>query len=353
MSDTPISHQVFHHYDLSHLNTMALRCVADTAIIIHDADALPKLELGDRWFVLSSGSNVLLPSTLDATVILPRMMGKRIIDESDEHILLEVMAGENWHQLVSDCTQQGWYGLENLALIPGLAGAAPVQNIGAYGVQLEDVLHSVQVYEWATGEFHTLSRDECHFGYRHSIFKDEPNRYLITAITLRLHKDATRTRTGYGDLHAQAQMLAEANHRDSISPMDVYQAVIFIRQSKLPDPATLPNCGSFFQNPVISSSLFREIQKDYPDMPFYPVSEDETKVPAGWLIDQTGLKGKGIEPILTHAKQALVLTNHAPLTATQDDIKAAQDHIIKTVEDSFGITLVREPVWVNADGSYA
>ncbi len=346
------SYQICHQYDLSHLNTMALRCVADTAIIIHDADALPGLELGDSWFVLSGGSNVLLPSKLDTTVILPRMMGKRIIDETDEHILLEVMAGENWHELVTHCTHQGWYGLENLALIPGLAGAAPVQNIGAYGVQLEDALECVQVYEWATGEFHTLSRDDCQFRYRHSIFKDEPNRYLITAITLRLHKNPTITRTGYGDLHAHALSLAHDDNREIIRPLDVYQAVIAIRESKLPNPAILPNCGSFFQNPVIPTEQFLALQSSYPTIPSYPVSDDETKVPAGWLIDQSGLKGKGIEPILTHAKQALVLTNHAPLTATQDDIKAAANHIISTVHDKFGITLVREPVWVNADGSY-
>ncbi|MFB6349124.1 UDP-N-acetylmuramate dehydrogenase [Moraxella sp. ZJ142] len=343
----------YQNYDLSAMNTMALSSYTDTAIIVHDENQLPSIRPTTPWFVLSGGSNVLLPSRLHATVILPRMMGKTVLHEDEQSVLLQVNAGENWHELVSDCTAKGWYGLENLALIPGLAGAAPVQNIGAYGVQLEDVLDSVRVYEWASGQFVTLDNRECRFAYRHSIFKDEPNRYLITAITLRLHKDSTRTRSSYGDLHTHAQALAHADGRDTICPTDVYHAVIAIRQSKLPDPKVLANCGSFFQNPIISLEQFNHLKAQHPNLPSYPAYEQFVKIPAGWLIDQAGLKGGGIAPILTHTKQALVLTNHAPLIATQDDIAATTLHIIKTVQQKFGITLVREPVWVNHDGSYA
>lgn len=344
--------QTYHNYDLSAMNTMALNSCADTAIVVHDEAALPSIRPTGRWFVLAGGSNVLLPSVLNATVILPRMLGKHILSENDDEILLEVKAGENWHDLVSHCALQGWYGIENLALIPGLAGAAPVQNIGAYGVQLEDVLVCVKVYDWENSQFLTLSREECQFSYRHSIFKEQPNRYLITAITLRLHKTATRIQSNYGDLHNQALTLATAAGRDDIHAIDIYHAVIAIRQSKLPDPAILPNCGSFFQNPIISHGQFQQLICQYPTMPHYPINDALVKLPAGWLIEQAGLKGGGITPILTHTKQALVLTNHAPQSATQHDIAITQNHIIVSVQQKFGITLVREPVWVNADGSY-
>ncbi len=349
------AYEIYHHYDLSAYNTMALSCTARTAIILHDAAALPALAERIRtepFFVLSGGSNVLLPSQLDATVILPRFLGLSIIDETADSLLLQVAGGENWHELVLHSIAQSWYGLENLALIPGLAGAAPVQNIGAYGVQLEDVLHSVTAFEWATGEFITLTRSDCDFRYRHSLFKDQPNRYLITAITLKLHKDATRTLTNYGDVATEAAALACAAHRDTITPADVCQAIIAIRSSKLPDPAKLANCGSFFQNPIIPIAQFHALQKDYPTLPSYSVDEAHIKIPAGWLIDQAGLKGTGIAPIMTHTQQALVLTNHAPLSASQRDIEAAQDFIVRTVQDKFGVILVREPVWVNSDGSF-
>ncbi|OAU96069.1 UDP-N-acetylmuramate dehydrogenase [Moraxella catarrhalis] len=354
-----ISHHLTHdmldtyqNYDLSSMNTMALSSVADSAVVIHDKAALPTLKLDHTWFVLSGGSNVLLPSRLHATMVLPRMMGRRVLFEDDQEIILEVQAGENFHDLVTDCVHKGWYGLENLALIPGLVGAAPVQNIGAYGVQLDDVLVSVQVYEWASKQFKQLPKQDCAFSYRHSIFKDEPNRYLICAVTLRLHKNPTRILSSYGDLHTYAKQLAHHQGRTAITTTDVYHAVIAIRQSKLPDPKVLANCGSFFQNPIISTEHYQKLCVDYPTLPCYPVTNASVKVPAGWLIDQAGLKGQGVPPILTHAKQALVLTNHAPLSATQEDIKAAADVIIAAVYQKFGITLVREPVWINADGSY-
>lgn len=239
-----------------------------------------------------------------------------------------------------------------MALIPGLAGAAPVQNIGAYGVQLEDALVSVRVYEWQTARFETLTKDQCQFAYRHSIFKDDPDRYLITAITLKLHKDSTKTMGNYGDLHNHATDLATQDGRSSITPMDVYHAVIDIRNSKLPDPKQLPNCGSFFQNPIISVDQYQSLLEQYPTMPHYPMADGMVKVPAGWLIEQAGLKGGGIAPILTHTKQALVLTNHAPLIATQNDIAATAKHIIDAVAAKFGIRLMREPVWIDRDGSH-
>lgn len=342
----PQTHTIHCDFDLSTLNTMALKCVADRAIELFDEEAILSLDRDGDYLVLSGGSNVLLPARLHRTVLLPKMRGIKTIQENDDKIILQVSAGENWHDLVGHCVQNGWYGLENLALIPGLVGASPVQNIGAYGVQLEDVLVSVRAFDWQTGDFATLSKDDCQFAYRHSIFKDNPNRYLITAITICLHKDEKRTLSNYGDLHAHAQQLATEQGREYITPSDVYQAVINIRQSKLPDPKILANCGSFFQNPIIPIEQFHRLKAEFDGLPSYPVDDTQVKIPAGWLIDQAGLKGKGIAPILTHAKQALVLTNHAPFVATQKDILTAQEFIANTVFDKFGVQLVREPVLI-------
>lgn len=341
--------QIFHHYDLSDHNTMALSCSARQAIVLHDKSTLMQLDPKQPYFILSGGSNVLLPPNLDTTVLLPRFMGKQVIQETEDELVLEVAGGENWHELVTFCTQKGWYGLENLALIPGLAGAAPVQNIGAYGVQLEDVIDTVEVFDWQNGSFSWLSKQSCQFRYRHSIFKDQPGRYLICAIRLRLHKNPNQVITGYGDLHHRAQQIAGQGR---ITPLCVYQAIIEIRSAKLPDPKDLPNCGSFFQNPVITKEPFNQLIHRHPDLPSYPVDDTRVKIPAGWLIEQAGLKGGGIHPILTHKNQALVLTNHARLTASQADIANTQDFIISQVYDKFGVLLVREPVWVHADGSY-
>lgn len=347
--------QIYQQYDLSHHNTMALSCVADVAIDITSADDVPyAIATADEHqlplFVLSGGSNVLLPSSLHACVLLPKITGISILQDNDTHITISVGNGENWHDFIGYCLSQGWYGLENLALIPGLVGACPIQNIGAYGVQVSDFIDHVIAYDLTTGERVLFDNADCQFEYRDSFFKQNPNRYLITDVVFRLHKDSSKVLTTYGDLANVAKQHATKHARTQITPQDVFDAVIEIRQSKLPDPAVLANCGSFFQNPVITLAQYQTLIQSYPTLPHYPVDDAQVKVPAGWLIDQAGLKGKGIAPILTHAKQALVLTNHAPRTATQDDIKAATELIVQTVQDKFGITLVREPVWVNAQG---
>ena len=347
--------QIYPHYDLSHHNTMALSCVANVAIIIsspddirHAIDTAHQRQL--PLFVLSGGSNVLLPSSLHACVLLPKITGISILQDDDTHITISVGNGENWHDFIGYCLTQGWYGLENLALIPGLVGASPIQNIGAYGVQVSDFIDHVIAYDLQTGERVRFDNDDCQFEYRHSIFKQNPNRHLITEVVFRLHKDPTKVLTNYGDLAQVATQHAQAHARHTPTPQDVFDAVVEIRQSKLPDPAVLANCGSFFQNPIITQAYYQTLKQNHPSLPHYPVNDTHVKVPAGWLIDQAGLKGKGVAPILTHAKQALVLTNHAPHTATQDDIKTAQTLIVQTVQEQFGITLVREPVWVSQEG---
>ena len=343
-------------YDLSHTNTMALACTARQAVVLTDerdiddfmaradSDVLP-------LFVLSGGSNVLLPNALTATVLRPQMRGIEVIEQGENYIDIEVMAGENWHELVVHTVHQGWYGLENLALIPGLVGASPVQNIGAYGVQLEDTLQYVRAYHLGERRWYTLSKADCDFAYRDSRFKQAPNTWLISRVGFRLHTDPTRVHANYGDVQQTAQAYAQQDGRDTIHAIDVMHAVIDIRKQKLPDPKVLANCGSFFQNPIIPKAQFTELQATYPSIVGYPMPDDKVKVAAGWLIDNAGLKGHGVAPILTHTKQALVLTNHAPYQATQHDVAIAQQYIADTIYDTFAITLAREPVWVHADAS--
>lgn len=345
--------------DLSHSNTMALASVADVVVTLTDEaqldafmanyekEAAPTKPL----FVLSGGSNVLLPAQLNAIVLRPQMRGIRVTAQTDSYVDIEVMAGENWHDLVMHTVAQGWYGLENLALIPGLTGAAPVQNIGAYGVQLEDCLEYVRAYHLPSQTWHQLTAADCEFGYRDSLFKRAPNTWLITCVGFRLHTDPSKILASYGDVQTVAQRYAEQQGRSQPNPADVMQAIIDIRQQKLPDPKQLPNCGSFFQNPIIPQAQFIALKAIYPTIVGYPMPDAMVKVAAGWLIEQAGLKGRGLAPILTHQQQALVLTNHSPYQATQADVAKAQQHIADIVHEKFAIELAREPVWVNADGS--
>lgn len=346
---------ITHNYDLSHNNTMALSCTARHAMILDDIDTFDDdittaIAFAKRYnlplFVLSYGSNVILPNELNALVLLPKIQGIKILQEDDKCAILQVACAENWHNFIKTCLNKGYFGLENLALIPGLVGACPVQNIGAYGVQVSDFITKVIAYDLMSGQRCEFDNTACKFDYRHSFFKDNAGRYLISHVVFTLYKHP-KTLTSYGDLARLAQEFANKNGRDTPHPIDVFHAVIDIRNSKLPNPAILANCGSFFQNPIIPMSQFMALKERFTDLPSYPVNDDFIKISAGWLIDKAGLKGKGVAPILTHDKQALVLTNHAPHTATQDDIYTAQDFIVNAVQNKFGITLVREPVWVN------
>lgn len=359
INDSSATLLVSNSVDLSHSNTMALACIADSVVTLTNEAQLDNfmatyaedVEHQLSLFVLSGGSNVLLPAALNAVVLQPKMRGIHLTAQTDGYVDIEVMAGENWHDLVVHTINQGWYGLENLALIPGLTGAAPVQNIGAYGVQLEDCLQYVRAYHLPTQTWHHLPAADCQFGYRDSIFKRTPNTWLISRVGFRLHTDPTNILASYGDVQTVAQRYAEQQGREQANPHDVMQAIIDIRQQKLPDPEQLPNCGSFFQNPIISQDQFTALQAIYPAIVGYPMPDAMVKVAAGWLIEQAGLKGGGIAPIVTHKHQALVLTNHTPYQATQEDVATAQRYIANLVYEKFAIQLSREPVWVNADGS--
>lgn len=347
--------------DLIEYNTMHLACQADRLITLtQESDIEPAVaeldKLGAPVFVLSGGSNVILPEALHASVLHPAYKGIEVLAEDANSITLEVMGGENWHELVVYTVNQGWYGLENLALIPGLVGASPVQNIGAYGVQLEDYMTHVKAFHLPTQTWHNFDKADCQFSYRDSIFKQQAGQWLITRVGFKLHKDALKVNANYGDVSSLALAKTQAEKRSAISAKDVMQAIIEIRQSKLPDPKQLPNCGSFFKNPIIDNGQFTTLSAKYPNIVGYPVGNEHTKVAAGWLIDNAGLKGKGIAPILTHKKQALVLVNHSTADsstpASQHDILATQQLIQQTIQDQFGVALEREPVWVNNEARY-
>ena len=350
---------------ISQLSTMALASHARELIQLHHVDEVQPLfarlqQQQQRFVIISNGSNTLLPKLLDVTVITPTLHGQTVLEEDDQTVRLEVMAGEQWHDLVVSTVTQGWYGLENLALIPSWVGASPVQNIGAYGVQVEDVIESVTAFHIPTLTFKTLSNADCEFAYRDSRFKREVGQWLITSVTFRLHKNPN-VNVQYGDVAKLAaqyanQRLGTSLDNPVITPIDTMYAIIQIRQSKIPDTNELPNCGSFFKNPIVDAADAQTLLQRFPTLVHYPVKNQQgqatgkVKLAAGWLIDQAGLKGKGIAPILTHVHQALVLTNHAPQVATQADIERTMTLIQQTVYQQFGVMLEPEPVWIKSDG---
>lgn len=294
------------------------------------------LNAGQKVWILGGGSNLLLKNDLEGLVLRNTILGKEVIRETEEYVFLKVGAGENWHQLVLYCLENDWGGIENLSLIPGSVGAAPIQNIGAYGVELKDVFVALDTLSLATGNPRTFEAADCQFGYRDSYFKGAgKGKFLITSVTLRLNKAPHHLNTAYGAIESELAALPKPHSIKQVS-----EAVIKIRQSKLPDPAKIGNSGSFFKNPVISESAFAELQVAYPQVPHYPQSDGQVKVPAGWLIEQAGWKGKRIDNYGVHAKQALVLVNYGG--ASGADIYALSEQVLQSVKQQFNIQLERE-----------
>lgn len=316
---------------------MALASRARQYLKIESQSAVTNLPDNLPFLILSGGSNVLLPPQIDATVLSVQIKGIRLLSQDDNSVHIEVGAGENWHDLVVSCTQQGWFGLENLALIFGRVGAAPVQNIGAYGREIADVFVSARAFDLYKRTWHTFYKDECEFAYRDSMFKKN-RQFLITSICLKLHKNPYAIHTSYGDLAQHAHILQQPDAHN------VMKAVIALRTQKLPDPAILANCGSYFHNPIISQAQFTILQAKYPAIAHYPLADGRIKIAAGWLIDKAGLKGMGVAPIFTHTKQALVLTNHAPRISTTNEVLIAERYIQSCVRNLFDIELQREPI---------
>lgn len=286
--------------------------------------------------ILGGGSNILLTQDHPGLVIKNSIKGIDLVKEDNEHVWLKAYAGEVWHDLVMYTVDKGLGGIENLSLIPGQVGAAPMQNIGAYGVELVQVFEELEALHIANGELHTFDKDACQFGYRESIFKhDLKGQYVICSITIKLSKHP-KPNTSYG---AITDTLKEMGV-DQPTVKDISNAVIAIRQSKLPDPKELGNAGSFFKNPEISKEAFGELQKVHPNVPHYPLESGLVKVPAGWLIEQAGWKGKRIGNTGSHAKQALVLVNYG--NATGAEIWQLAMDIQASVKQQFNITIKPE-----------
>ncbi|MDI9720151.1 UDP-N-acetylmuramate dehydrogenase [Acinetobacter junii] len=332
------------HIQLKSLNTLNLDSTASHYVQINHAnEVVEALDFAKQnnlnVLVLSGGSNMLLPQYIQALVLHLNIQGVEVVREDNHTVTVNVGAGQSWHDFVLYTTKQQWFGLQNLALIPGLVGASPVQNIGAYGVEVGEFIESVQVYDRELGQFTFISSEDCKFAYRHSIFKDFPNRYIIVAVTFKLLKQAD-LKLNYGDLKQAVG--------DKQSAENLQKQVILIRQSKLPDPKEYPNVGSFFKNPVLSQMSFDKIAQQFPNIPHYPQANGSVKVAAGWLIDQTGWKGKQLGSVGMFHKQALVLVNYADATLT--DVKNTYKAVQHDVKQKFSISLEPEPVLYDEQG---
>lgn len=288
--------------------------------------------------VLGGGSNVLFTQDWPGTVVRNGIRGMAVVRHFKNRAWVRIGGGENWHTFVQWAVGQNLGGVENLSLIPGSVGAAPVQNIGAYGVELQDVFVGLDAVELATGNIRHFSRPACRFGYRDSIFKQsEKGRWCITHVTLSLSTEKHRINTSYGDI---AKTLADMGRSSRPGIAEVSAAVVRIRTAKLPDPAQIGNCGSFFKNPEVAQDFLKKIQHDYPNLPHYPLPGNRAKIPAGWLIEQCGWKGKRVGNTGCYAKQALVLVNHGG--ATGSEVRSLALAIIESVENKFGVRLEPE-----------
>lgn len=322
-------------------NTLAIPAKAQWFVELSNTDQFPEVsafvsEQTCPVMVLGEGSNIVMAHDFAGLVILNRLMGKRVLEQDDDHVLIEVQAGENWHQIVKWTLDNGWYGLQNLALIPGTVGAAPIQNIGAYGVELHDVFVSLKAIEINTGNTHTFDKKQCEFAYRDSVFKHQwRDKLCITSVIFRLSKQAKST-----SHYPALQQYFSAQNITTPTPQQVFDAVCAIRRSKLPDPQQLPNAGSFFKNPLVSQQHYQKLKTSYPDLVAYPAGE-QMKLAAGWLIERAGWKGKQLGDIATHQQQALVITNPKQKSG-QHILKYAQQ-LQTVIQQHFAVELEIEP----------
>jgi len=330
--------------DLTPFNTLALpgKAAAYQKITAADQLAAPEL-VGQRRFILGGGSNLVLTGDFAGLVLHMAIPGKRLLKEDAEAFYIEAGAGENWHDFVQWTLQQGWPGLENLSLIPGTVGAAPIQNIGAYGLEVSECFHSLTAWDFEKQAFFPVDRGNCRFGYRDSIFKQEgwhlSGRMAITSVVFRLPK-AWTPNLRYADVNQELTTLNIARP----TPQDVANAIIAVRQRKLPDPAVVPNTGSFFHNPVVEAAEAEALAADFPTLPRYAQSDGRVKLAAGWLIEQAGWKGKNLGPVGMYEKQALVLVNRGG--ATGDDVKRTMAAVQADVRARFGVELSPEPIFL-------
>lgn len=326
--------------NLQPYNTLRLPAQARYFIRLRDRAMLSKLREIDPHLsrrILGSGSNLVLPEYINALVIKMELAGRRLVSEDHKAWYVSAAAGENWHQFVMWTLQQGWSGLENLALIPGTVGAVPVQNVGAYGVEVEERFFELTAWNLKTEQLKCFTRAACQFGYRDSLFKrEEAADWLITDVIFRLPKKPI-LRTSYGEID---QLLAESGSVPT--PKAIANAIIQIRTSKLPDPLNVPNVGSFFKNPLVNAQTRDHLMHNWSKLVSYPQAHAQWKLAAGWLIEQAGWKGKSLGSAGVYEKQALILVNHGG--ATCKDILALAQAVRTDVQKQFGITLEQEPI---------
>lgn len=326
-------------FDLSSRNTLALRARSRLGVMISNVAQLPELLALARaerlpLRILGGGSNVVLAPEFDGVTAMMDLRGRTVIGDDADGVTLEVAAGETWHELVAWTVAQGFGGIENLALIPGTVGAAPVQNIGAYGAELADVLEQVTAYDRATGSEVVLNREQCRFAYRDSLFKQVPDRYVVLSVRLRLPRPWVPNLgfAGLSDLGGE------------VTPQAVMDRVVALRTSKLPDWRVNPNAGSFFQNPIVAPDVAQRVLDEFPTAPAFPQADGRLKLSAGWLIERAGLKGFRMGPVGMSERHALVVVNHGG--AVQADVMALAGHVKDVVEARFGVRLHEEPVFL-------
>lgn len=334
--------QLQRNVSLKPFNTLQIDVRADLFAELTDLDQcaqLPDLRRQQPLLILGGGSNIILAGNVHGLVLLNRLRGIAVLEEADDSVQVQVAAGENWDAFVQYSLEQGWCGLENLSAIPGTVGAAPMQNIGAYGVELKDVVSRVGVFYLADGAFAELSAPDCAFGYRDSIFKHAlKDRCLITHVVFRLRKRPV-LKLDYGEI--RAEIAKQELSAESLTPLQLRQIIIAVRARKLPDPRQLPNVGSFFKNPVIPAAQLQTLLASWPSLVHYPVDGARAKVAAGWLIDQLGWKGRVHGKAQVHEQQALVLVN---MGGDSEDVLGLARQIQADVRERFGIELEMEPL---------
>lgn len=322
---------------LKKYNTFGIEVKASKLITIETAAEIQEvLKQQQDYFILSGGSNMLLTKNIKKTILYINNKGIKIKKETKTAVYVKVNAGENWHQFVQWSIQNNYGGIENLSLIPGKVGTSPIQNIGAYGVEVKDTIHKVKAIETKTGKKVKFKNKECDFGYRNSIFKNkEKGKYIITSVTYKLTKNKHKLQYEYGAI--KAELLEKKIEKPTIK--DISNAIIKIRQQKLPDPKEIGNSGSFFKNPVVTEAVYKKVKANNENMPYYKV-ENNYKIPAGWLIEQCDFKGKRYGDSGVHKNQALVLVNYG--NASGKDILTLAKKIQKTVQLKFEIELEME-----------
>lgn len=329
-----------YNHELKELNTFGLSSKAEAFFEFTSTDELnwaisnnPSKDL----FILGEGSNILLTNSIKALVLKNGIQGISTQPSDNNTVLVTSGAGESWHDLVMYCIANDLGGIENMSLIPGSVGAAPMQNIGAYGAEIKDVFVSLEALNINDQTIRTFTKEECEFGYRESVFKRAlKNQYIITSVTLALNKSNHQLNTSYGAIESRLSEMGISNP----TIKDVSDAVIYIRQTKLPDPKKIGNSGSFFKNPIIKKSRFEKLVQAHPKMAHYPVDDEHVKIAAGWLIDQAGWKGKTFGEYGVHKNQALVLVNYGG--AQGNDIYHLSEQIMADIKAKYGIELERE-----------